>query len=254
MLIEHYLNLERFVLVLDPEFIISKEEEQPLFEALAKLKLNTPIQYITGESSFMELEFKVNEHVLIPRPETEELVRWITSDYSDEPQQKPGELKILDIGTGSGCIAVTLAKYFKNAKVYALDYSEQVLNIAAANALRNEVSLEFIQADILELEHLNTKFDIIVSNPPYVRESEKSQMHQNVLGYEPAQALFVTDENPLVFYKKIAHLAVKHLRTGGTLFLEINQYLGEETVQVLERLGFVEIVMRNGPFWKFSNA
>jgi len=250
ILIEHYLNIARFILLLDPELNISKREEQPLFEGLSKLKLETPIQYITGETSFMDLTFAVNEHVLIPRPETEELVQWVISQYSDK-HGKNSDLKILDIGTGSGCIGVTLAKHFPNAGVYALDFSKKALKIARMNAKRNGVMLGFILADLFEIGELDTIFDIIVSNPPYVRELEKSQMQKNVLEYEPPEALFVRDDAPLVFYEKIAQLAVRNLKNGGTLFLEINQYLGEETKEVLARNGFVELEIKKDFFGNF---
>ena len=248
MLTEHYLELERFALVLNPEINISREEEQPLFEALAQLKLEKPIQYIIGETTFMDLTFKVNEEVLIPRPETEELLRWVISDYSEHRLPKNHKLQILDIGTGSGCIAVSLAKYIKNAQVFALDYSNQILDIAATNAAANKVAVSFIEADIFKIETLESKFDVIVSNPPYVRLSEMNQMQRNVVEYEPAAALFVADEDPLVFYEKIARLAIKSLNTGGALFLEINQYLGDQTAAVLECNGFNEIETRKDLF------
>ncbi|MBT8185556.1 MAG: peptide chain release factor N(5)-glutamine methyltransferase [Eudoraea sp.] len=248
ILIEHYLDLDRFVLVINPELTISREEEQPFFEALTKLKLETPIQYITGESSFMDMSFLVNEHVLIPRPETEELVHWVISEYNDKQDRLREGLEILDIGTGSGCIAVALAKYFVNAKVLALDLTEEVLNIAAANARRNKVSIKCMRANLFEIEKLDTCFDIIVSNPPYVRESEKKLIQKNVKEYEPEQALFVKDDAPLIFYEKIAQLAANSLKPEGSLFLEINQYLGKETEAVLQRHGFFEIRAKNDVF------
>ena len=251
ILIEHYLNLDRFVLVLDPELIISKEQEQPLFEALAQLKLETPIQYITGETSFMDLSFKVNKHVLIPRPETEELVQWVISEYPDRREGESEGLKILDIGTGSGCIAVTLARHFVNAEVCALDLSEEVLNIAIANSRRHDVTVAFMRANLFEIEKLEAKYDIIISNPPYVRELEKKKMQRNVLEYEPGQALFVKDDAPLIYYEKIAQLAAQNLKIGGRLFLEINQYLGAETAAVLEKAGFIEIELKRDFFGNF---
>ena len=240
MLIEHYLGLERFILAIDPNIIITKDEESPLFDALSKLKLEQPIQYILGKAHFMDLDFVVDENVLIPRPETEELVRWILDDIKD----KQSTVKILDIGTGSGCIAISLAKNSQGAKVFALDISEKALTVAKQNAINNEVVIEFIQEDILNIEALPFNFDIIVSNPPYVRELEKLEMQGNVLKHEPELALFVSDENPLIFYKKITQVAANHLTKEGSLYFEINQYLGKETALLLEKNDFSDIELR----------
>ena len=257
MLLEHYLKLERFILAIEPNLIISKEDEEPLFEALSELKIQKPIQHIIGTAHFMDMEFKVNKHVLIPRPETEELVRWIIEEVQSEKYKVRStkyevrngkDLKILDIGTGSGCIAITLAKNLPNAKVYALDVSEYALLVAKDNALSNAVAINFLKKDILTLEVLHEEFDIIVSNPPYVRDLEKKKMHGNVLEHEPELALFVSDENPLVFYKRITEFAVDNLKEGGVLFFEINQYLGKETKQLLIDHNFSEIELRKDMF------
>jgi len=257
MLIEQYLNLERFALSLEPNLIISKEEETPLFEALSRLKLQEPIQHIIGSAHFMDMEFKVNKHVLIPRPETEELVRWIIKEVRGEKYkvgstnyevQSSIPLKILDVGTGSGCIAIALAKNLPNVKVYALDVSEDALLAAKDNAQSNAVAINFLKKDILTMASLQEEFDIIVSNPPYVRELEKKEMHKNVLEHEPELALFVSDENPLLFYKRITEFAVQNLKEGGTLFFEINQYLGKETKQLLIDRKFLEIELRKDMF------
>ncbi|MBS9463110.1 peptide chain release factor N(5)-glutamine methyltransferase [Flagellimonas sp. 389] len=273
-LIEHYLQLERFVLVLQPNVSITKEEEQPLFEALAQLKLEKPLQYILGTAYFMDMEFKVNEHVLIPRPETEELVEWIISDNSQDAEQSNPDaersrsvisaalndrksdlinddqgLRILDIGTGSGCIAIALAKKLPNAKVFAIDISEKALEVAQKNAELNEVEVTFIKADVLDLElEPELEFDIIVSNPPYVRELEKSEIQRNVKDYEPHLALFVPDEDALLFYRAITMFAQKNLSKTGSIYLEINQYLGEETKLLLEAHNFSEIELRKDIF------
>jgi release factor glutamine methyltransferase len=258
LLIEHFLKLERFVLAIQPDLNISKEEEQPLFEALSKLKLQQPIQYVLGTSHFMDMEFLVNENVLIPRPETEELVRWILEEVQNGKSEVRGQisevrnkksLRILDIGTGSGCIAIALAKYLPKAKVFALDISEKALTIAKENATLNDVPITFLQEDILKT-HLEKEFDIIVSNPPYVRHLEKKEMHDNVLNHEPHAALFVPDDNPLKFYKAIAVFAGKHLDNGGRLFLEINQYLAKETEALLKDHNFSEIELRKDIFDK----
>jgi release factor glutamine methyltransferase len=247
LMIEHYLGLQRFVLALQPDTIVSKEEEQPLFEGLSQLKLQKPVQYILGVAHFMDMEFKVNEHVLVPRPETEELVRWIL----EQEKGNQGELKILDIGTGSGCIAIALAKNLPNAKVFALDISAVSIAVAKENAIKNEVSIEFIKADILQLEKLEIRFDVIVSNPPYVRELEKKEMSANVIDHEPGHALFVPNENPLLFYRKISEFAFLHLNTGGSIYFEINQYLGKETIQLIEKIGFADLQLRKDFFGNY---
>ena len=244
LLIEHYLGLERFILAIDPNLIISKEEETPIFEALRKLKLQVPIQYIIGKTEFMDLDFIVNENVLIPRPETEELVRWILDEIIDHQS----ELKILDIGTGSGCIPISLAKHLPNAKIFTLDVSKEAIAVAKQNAELNNVQIECIQKNILELDTLGVEFDIIVSNPPYVRELEKAEMNDNVLKHEPSLALFVSNENPLIFYKKIADFAAQNLTKNGILYLEINQYLAKETELLLGTYNFSDIILRQDMF------
>jgi len=254
ILIEHYLNLERFILALQPDLTISKEEETPLFAALSELKLNRPVQYVMGKTSFMDLDFQVDENVLIPRPETEELVRWIIEEAKSTKyegrgkKEKSSEFRILDVGTGSGCIAISLAKNLPNTEVFALDVSEEALEVAKRNADLNEVAVTFIKEDILEDLKIDGKFDIIVSNPPYVRELEKKEMAENVLKHEPDLALFVPDDNPLKFYKAIARFAKVHLNKEGTLFLEFNQYLAKETQVLLEQHNFSEIELRKDIF------
>lgn len=242
--IAHHLNLERFVLALQPNLTLSKKEEQPLFEVLAQLRLKKPIQYILGSTHFMDMDFKVNENVLIPRPETEELVRWVLEDYRMDGNK---EISILDIGTGSGCIAISLAKNMKRAKVYGLDISKKALEVAKDNAVKNQVEVEFLNADILNMEYFKEKVDVIVSNPPYVRLLEKEKMKPNVIENEPGSALFVPDNDPLVFYRKINELAKKNLKSGGRLYLEINQYMGKETKALFEN-GFIEVELRKDMF------
>ena len=205
-----------------------------------------PIQYITGSTEFYGLELQVNRATLIPRPETEELVAWI---LAETPKDKLSS-RILDIGTGSGCIAIALAKHLPLAKVEAVDISLPALETAQANAPGNEVSVDFFQQDILQANTLEEKYDIIVSNPPYVRDLEKAEIKNNVLQYEPHSALFVGDETPLVFYKKIAQLAMQHLKPEGMLFFEINEYLGEETVVLVKEIGFTAVEMRKDIFGK----
>ena len=247
MMMEHYLGLERFALALDPNLIITKEEEQPFFEGLAGLGLERPIQYILGKAYFMDMDFVVNDKVLVPRPETEELVRWILS----EPGIKSQNPRILDIGTGCGCIAISLAKNLPNAKVYALDISGEALEVARENAVRNGVAINFMEADIFALDSLPEKFDLIISNPPYVREQEKNMIKNNVKGYEPDLALFVPDKDPLIFYKRIVQFALGNLKKDGLLFFEINQYLEKETRQLLEDQNFSEIELRKDMFGNY---
>ncbi len=250
MLIEHYLKLERFVLALEPNLTVSKVEEDPFFDALSKLKLQKPIQYIIGSTIFLDLEFKVNANVLIPRPETEELVRWIIAEVQNIRSKLAygRSLNILDVGTGSGCIAIALAKNISEAKVYAIDVSEKALETAKENAIANKVNVRFLKENMLDLESLDMKFDIIVSNPPYVRTLEKKQMNENVLQNEPGLALFVADENPLLFYKTISNFAASELNNNGMLFFEINQYLGKETERLLRDHNFSEIELRKDIF------
>ena len=244
LLIGHYLDLERFVLSIQPNLVLSKDEEAPLFAALSQLKFQKPIQHIIGFTEFMDLKFMVGPEVLIPRPETEELVRWILNDYQEISNKS---LRILDIGTGSGCISISLAKNLKNAKVSALDISPDALEMAETNAKTNGVTIDFFQADILQVE-IQSQFDIIVSNPPYVRVLEKEEMSTNVLAYEPEIALFVSDKDPLVFYRAIAAIAEKSLTKNGSLYLEINQYLRKEMVNLLEKYTFKNIELRKDIF------
>ncbi len=265
MLIEHYLGLERFVLALQPNLAITKQEEQPIFEALSQLRLQRPIQYIIGAAHFMGMDFKVDENVLIPRPETEELVQWILTDVqsrSDEAllpnatsssssrgaAELKGRFAIMDIGTGSGCIAVTLAKKLPEIEVHALDVSVDALSLARTNARVQNVDVRFVELDILTIPRTVVTYDIMVSNPPYVREQEKKEMNKNVTDHEPGLALFVSDENPLKFYDAIARFAQKNLKKNGRLYLEINQYLGKETEQLLRSYNFSEIELRKDMF------
>jgi len=235
ILVKFYLGWERVDLALDPSKMISSAEEEQLNSALSRLLNHEPIQYITGETEFFGIKFKVNSNVLVPRPETEELVEWIKDDLIGAQKKA---LSILDIGTGSGCIAISLAKIFPQSKVTALDVSESALKVAAENAKQNGATINFIQSDVLHLETLPEKFDIIVSNPPYVRELEKAEMQRNVLEHEPPVALFVKDNDPLIFYKKITKLAEEGLNPSGKLYFEINQYLGDQTLQIIKKAGF----------------
>jgi release factor glutamine methyltransferase len=209
-------------------------------KALERLKNHEPIQYILGETEFFGLPFEVNSSVLVPRPETEELVEWIIENV--EPDRT---LRVLDIGTGSGCIAISLARHLPDTSVTAWDVSPEALRTAENNAEKNEVSVSFVQRDVLLIttEEMD-QFDIIVSNPPYVRDSEKELMQENVLNHEPHLALFVKDQDPLLFYRKIAQLAARSLSAGGLLFFEINRDMGQATIDLLANLGFRDMELR----------
>ena len=239
LILEAKHQFKRVDLALQPDLAFSETELESWSFILDQLKKEIPIQYLLGTTHFYGLEFEVNSAVLIPRPETEELVDWIIQ--SSKVQSK---LKILDIGTGSGCIAIALAKNLPNAQVFALDVSELALATAKKNAEKNQVHLSFIHQSILETEDLAQEFDIIVSNPPYVRELEKHEIKNNVLDNEPHLALFVEDNDALIFYRKIAQLAQKNLKSEGQLYFEINQYLGKETLNLLLEMGFKNCELR----------
>ena len=230
---EYLLVYNRSDCIINSNQVLNKSQLSKIKQIVAELKTHKPIQYILGKTEFYGLDIKVNEHTLIPRPETEQLVDWIL---------KENFVAALDIGTGSGCIPIALAKH-KDAKVLAIDVSEDALLIAEENAKNNEVEIDFIHQDILQTNYLQ-KVDLIVSNPPYVLESEKEKMQENVLDYEPELALFVEDKNPLIFYKKIASLAFNFLNENGKLFFEINAKFGKETIEMLADIGFVNIELK----------
>ena len=230
---EYLLVYNRSDCIINSNQVLNKSQVSNIKQIVAELKTHKPIQFIIGRTEFYGLKIKVNEHTLIPRPETEQLVDWIL---------KENFVTALDIGTGSGCIPITLAKY-SEAKVLAIDVSEDALLIAEENAKNNEVKIDFIHQDILQTNSLQ-KVDLIVSNPPYVLESEKEKMQENVLDYEPELALFVEDKNPLIFYKKIASLAIDYLNENGKLFFEINAKFGKEIIKMLADIGFVNIELK----------
>ena len=239
LILENKKKLKRVDLALSPDLTFSESEIENWNAILEQLKNEIPIQYILGSTSFFGLEFLVNESVLIPRPETEELVNWVLEDYKERQN-----IKILDIGTGSGCIAITLAKNLKNTQVFAIDVSNKAIETAKVNAKHNDVSVFFMNCDILNTDDLNQKFDCIVSNPPYVRNLEKVEIKKNVVDNEPHLALFVEDDDALIFYRKIAELAKKSLNPNGKLYFEINQYLAAETIALLKDFGFKNIELR----------
>ena len=251
LIMEEMLNLQRIDTVLTPNFLITQDNLTRLKNIIIRLQNEEPIQYILKKTTFYGLPFIVDKNTLIPRPETEELVAWIIKEASKIKLQKGKKLSILDIGTGTGCIAISLAKNISKTHISALDISEDALKIAKQNALLNNVEIDFYEIDILNTNSLPQQFDIIVSNPPYVRESEKIGIKKNVLQNEPHIALFVENENPLLFYKKIADLAKKYLSEKGVLFFEINQYLEKETVKMLEKKGFKNIDLKKDLFGNY---
>jgi release factor glutamine methyltransferase len=233
LVLENFHGKKRIDLALNPNMEIDNGQLLRWNNIIVELKKQKPIQYILGETEFYGLPFLVNENVLIPRPETEELVKLILSN-----KQNTNSLKILDIGTGSGCIPIALKKNLPYAEVYAIDVSENALITAKKNAKLNKVEINFLLKNILETVDLEEQFDLIVSNPPYVRNLEKVEIHPNVLEFEPHLALFVEDDDALLFYRKILELAKKNLNPNGQLYFEINQYLGKETVALVEHYGF----------------
>jgi len=237
IIFENILNFTKLDLILKKEDEISYQNIDKINSIIKDLINYKPIQYIFGECYFYDLKFKVNENVLIPRPETEELVNLIIKENNNNLNK----IKILDIGTGSGCIAISLAKNISNSQVFALDISEKALETAKQNADLNNVNINFQIIDILNFSNStnlkeieNQKFDIIVSNPPYVMEDEKKRMQTNVLDYEPHLALFVSNIKPIIYYEAIENFASKYLNSNGLLYLEINENLGLETLNIFE--------------------
>ncbi|MEK8180957.1 peptide chain release factor N(5)-glutamine methyltransferase [Flavobacterium buctense] len=239
LILESFHHKKRIDLALNPEMEMDAVQLLRWESVLVELKKQKPIQYILGETEFYGLPFLVNENVLIPRPETEELVELIITEVKGKREE--GKVRIIDIGTGSGCIPIALKKNLPNAEVYAIDVSEKALATAQKNAELNNVEVYFRLKDILETQDLEQQFDIIVSNPPYVRNLEKAEINSNVLEYEPHLALFVEDNDALLFYRKITKLAKKNLYENGQLYFEINQYLGKETVALVESFGFKKV-------------
>ncbi|EMY81857.1 peptide chain release factor N(5)-glutamine methyltransferase [Psychroflexus gondwanensis] len=238
-LAEDLLDLKTHDLLLESEVNLDSKKLDDFKKAQARLEAQEPIQYILGYAEFFGLRFRVNSSVLIPRPETEELVEWILEDQKSSKSQ----LSILDLGTGSGCIPIALAKHLPQAKLKALDISVEALKLAELNSEDNNTRIEYIQGDVLILKYLAEGIDIVVSNPPYVKFDEQAQMQDNVLKNEPHLALFVKDNDPLIFYRKIAELTSK-LTKRPLVYVEINQYLAEETRQLFKSFGFEYVEIR----------
>jgi len=240
MLCEECLALSKSKLIIAEDMDLSVEKTNHLYNCLERLKKNEPIQYVLGNTKFCGLNFFVNESVLIPRPETEELVNIILKN-------KLGDKTVLDIGSGSGCIAISLAKHYPNAKVTALDISKDALELSKRNAKENDVNLEFINADIINYKS-DKKYDIIVSNPPYVIELEKKHMSKNVLDYEPELALFVKNDDPLQFYKAILDFAKNTLNKNGKIYFEINEKYKDEIKRLTCNYGYSNIECKEDLF------
>lgn len=240
ILFYHFMGWDKMTLRLNSQNALSESELLLFHKALKRLVNKEPVQYVVGETEFYSLPFKVDKNVLIPRPETEELVDLVI-------QECKGNESILDIGTGSGCIPISIKKQLKNATVFGLDVSKEALAVAKENAVLNCTEVVFIEEDILKIsslkEVLKNDFDVIISNPPYIISSEKELMHPNVLDFEPHVALFIEDKEPLLFYDKIGQLAYDSLSSGGKLYFEINEHYGEETKALLISIGFSDIRM-----------
>ncbi len=234
ILAEHITGWDQLHQALNKETELNESQILAIEQAAAELKAGKPIQYVIGKAWFMGEAYSVNEHVLIPRPETEELVDWIL-EYAEI---KGTALRILDIGTGSGCIAIALKKALPNSKVTAIDISPKALKVATDNATKLNAEIEFIPLDILNTAFLPNQYDVIVSNPPYIPMQELENMETQVVAHEPNIALFVPDEDPLVFYKAIARLAKLHLKPNGQLFFEIHFDQGESMVKLLDEMHF----------------
>lgn len=227
------LSFERFRL-------LTTHQQQQFQQILTRLAAGEPVQYVLGEAHFYGLKLKVNKHVLIPRPETEELVEWIVLDLGLEIS----DFRLIDIGTGSGCIPIALSKKFPKADIEAIDVSEGALQIAKANNERNGTAVSFSQLDILTEALPADTYDVIVSNPPYITEAEKDTLHKNVLNFEPHLALFSFDEDGLKFYRRIARLAATALKPGGKLYFEIHRDKGAEVAQLLTEAGYRHVELR----------
>jgi release factor glutamine methyltransferase len=240
LLLKHFTSYDPLYINLYPETEIDADTMEQIDEAIRQLLEDKPVQYVLGETVFCDLPFFVDASVLIPRPETEELTQWIIKNH-------PQANQLIDICTGSGCIAVSLANYIKDSKVYAVDVSEEALETARKNAVRNKITVDFMCCDVLNKDFstaLNAQFDVIVSNPPYVRKIEKQYMHKRVLDYEPELALFVSDDNPLAFYRAILQFGLEHLVNKGKLYFEINEIYGKEVALLFGEYGYTNIDLR----------
>ncbi|NCA79277.1 MAG: peptide chain release factor N(5)-glutamine methyltransferase [Sphingobacteriia bacterium] len=238
LILERVAGLSYTEIFTHDDFKFSNEQLLIIDQIIERLKNKEPIQYILGETDFLKSRFWVDGRALIPRPETEELITWvIESNIKEQP-------KILDIGTGCGCIAISLGQKIKNSNISAFDISLDALHLAHENAEINNVFVRFYHVNILKQPIWDETFDIIVSNPPYVLQSEKADMDENVLNFEPSIALFVSDDDPLLFYRHIGQFALNQLNPEGQLFFEINQAFGKEIIKLLKKIGFKDVELR----------
>jgi release factor glutamine methyltransferase len=245
LILEHVCGLNFTQQVLMKDTTLDDSVKTIIYQLVKRLKANEPIQYVLGETEFMDQKLKVNPAVLIPRPETGELVQWVTET------ELPAAPAVIDIGTGSGCIALAIKKMFPGASVSAVDISESALEVARENAGLNNLEVNFFPADVLQWENRSWgRYDAVVSNPPYVREQEKMKMAANVLDFEPGNALFVKDDDPLKFYRLISGFASRYLNNGGWLFFEFNENFGSEMKSLAQHFGFKSIEIRNDLFGK----
>ena len=247
ILIDFYFDWKSTFIGLNPNYVLDSNQLQKLKFALAELELGKPIQYVTNQAFFLNNEFYVNDSVLIPRPETEELVKWVLDDINEYKITSP---HLMDIGTGSGCIAISLAKANREIKLTAIDLSKEALIVAKKNASKHKVKIDFVQEDIQSLSHLNRTFDIIVSNPPYIHPDEKKDILPNVLNHEPHMAIFTPNNDPIYFYRLIINFASKVLKSLGGLYLEINPKFLELLKSNFSSRNFSEVEVRNDIFGK----
>ncbi|WP_220100630.1 peptide chain release factor N(5)-glutamine methyltransferase [Chitinophaga oryzae] len=247
IVLEHITGMNKLDRLVHKARLLSPDQNARLKTAIEALQRLEPVQYVTGSGWFYGMELTVNRHVLIPRPETEELVAWVLQDLAGHSRPH-----LLDIGTGSGCIPLALKQHIPSAVVMAIDVSEEALAVAKGNAARLRLEVDFLQRSALDEQQMATlpSFDVIVSNPPYITQREQATMQQQVWGFEPSIALFVPDNDALLFYRHIAHTALQKLNPGGALYFEINESLGKEVVELLQSLGFDEVTLRQDMFGK----
>ena len=243
MLIEFVTGQRKIDRIMFKDLPVNDQQQKQLEAYADELLAHKPIQYVIGEVWFMGMKLKVNQHVLIPRPETEELVDWIVNDIRRDEKEN---ISLIDIGTGSGCIPIAVKKWLKEINASAVDISEEALQLALINSIEQQVLVDFIHLDFLKENEWRqlAKYDIVVSNPPYIRQSEKETMNKNVLNYEPHIALFIPNEDPLLFYKALAKFGLQHLKENGILYMEINEALGDLVVQLFHENGYTQIDLK----------
>ena len=243
LIIEHITNMPRMEQVKNKATFLTCTQLESLDTITERLKKNEPVQYVLGEAWFAGMKFKVNKNVLIPRPETEELVDWIIKEAMSHELRAAS---ILDVGTGSGCIPITLKKKLPQTTITAIDVCSEALFTATENAIELNTEVNFILLDFLDEEKWNEleQYDIIVSNPPYVKQSEKETMHERIITFEPHKALFVPDNDALIFYEKLCDFSLTHLKPGGSIFVEINESLGQDVMNLFQGKGFTSVEIK----------